>query len=231
MGLMQFSFYPPELADRVPDLRTAYVTGQDRTPGRSAIDVRPGLLTCQRENPESGRLHVPWPIRGHGMPVVATATLAERGRPYDLSVELARGRLNDVRNQTADWSLLGLDVPGSLEGRLGASRRAFARAVTSRDDPAVAADASQESLAASLDAGELLMDSYIEQVLRRRREFAQRLPTLISCTLDGDPRKSPITEALRPASTPRGSATPGHAWRRRKGSCAGRSSTPRSPGA
>jgi hypothetical protein len=42
------------------------------------------------------------------------------------------------------------------------------------------------------------MDSYIAQVLRRRRDFSQKLPTLLSCTLDGDPRKSGVYDALRP---------------------------------
>lgn len=198
MGLMQFRFHPPEIAARLPELSSAYVTGQDRTPGRGAVEVRPGLLVCQRESPESGRLHVPWPVRGHGVPVVATATLAERQEPYDLAVELARGRLNDVRNQTADWAMLGLQVPPALESVIGEARRAFARAATSRDDPTTAAAQAQLSLAASLRACDVLMDSYIEQVLRRRREYAQRLPTLISCTLSGDPRKSPIAETLRP---------------------------------
>lgn len=197
MGLMQFRFHPPDIAARVPELSSAYVTGQDRTPGRGVVQVGPGLLTCHRETPESGRLHVPWPVRGHGIPVISTATLAERPDPYDLAVELARGRLNDVRNQTADWSMLGLQVPNALEAILGEARRAFAQAATSRDDPASAANHAQLSLASSLRAGDLLMDSYIEQVLRRRREYSQRLPTLISCSLEGDPRTSAIAETLR----------------------------------
>lgn len=198
MGLMQFRFHPPDLAEQVPGLPSAYVTGQDRTPGRGVVEVAPGVLSCRRESPESGRLHVPWPVRGYGTPVVATATLAERPEPYDLAVELARGRLNDVRNQTADWAMLGLQVPSELEAILGESRRAFARAATSRDNPPRAAKEAQLSLASSLKAGDVLMDSYIQQVLRRRREYAQRLPTLVSCTLDAGTRKSSIAEVLRP---------------------------------
>ncbi len=38
------------------------------------------------------------------MPLVGTATLAERPAPYMLAVELARGKLNDIRNQLSDWS-------------------------------------------------------------------------------------------------------------------------------
>ena len=76
-------------------------------------------MTCIRETTESGRLFVPWPIEGHGTPIVGTATLAERPAPYVLAVELARGKLNDVRNQLADWTQMGLRSTPELERRPG----------------------------------------------------------------------------------------------------------------
>jgi hypothetical protein len=196
MGVLKFSLHPPDLATRLPGLRAAYVTGQDRTPGRGAVEVRPGQLAVVRANPESGRLHVPWPIEGFGRPVVATATLAERPAPYDLAVELARGRLNDVRNQSSDWRLLGLLVPPELDELLSRSQRAFARAVTSRDEPDAAAAASQECLAASSAAGELLVESYTDQVLTKRMENGARLPTLLACALEGAPKPAPWSGPL-----------------------------------
>src|SRR5262249_11302704 len=149
MGLLKFRLNPPELSDRLPDLRKAYITGPDRTPGRAAVDVRPGLLTINRPGPESGRGLVPRPAGAVGMPVVATATLADRAEPYDLGVELARGRLNDVRNQAADWKQLGLVIPAELEEQLRAAQRAFARAVTAREDPAAAASGAGACLEAA----------------------------------------------------------------------------------
>src|SRR5436190_21121851 len=111
MGVLKFRFHPPDLASRFPELRKAYVTGLDRTPARVSIELRPGLLLCHRESPESARLFVPWPVEGFGTPMIGTATLAERPEPYDLAVELARGKLNDVRNQASDWWQLGLRTP------------------------------------------------------------------------------------------------------------------------
>src|SRR5690349_16775658 len=190
MGVYKFRLNPPDLAGRIPGLRRAYVTGQDRTPGRVMVEVRPGQLTISRPNPESGRVHVPWPVEGLGTTVIATATLAERAEPYDLAVELARGRLNDVRNQAADWQLMGLETPSALDERLLDAGRAFAQAATSRNDPA-ADEAARRSLVASFRAAEVLMASYTEQVLKRRREYSRRLSTLLSVTLDGDPKKKP----------------------------------------
>src|SRR5436305_1905372 len=84
MGVIKFRVTPPELVSRFPDLRKAYMTGLDRTPGRMSVELRPpGLLICHREFPESGRLHIPWPVEGFGAPVIGTATLAEREEPYE----------------------------------------------------------------------------------------------------------------------------------------------------
>lgn len=199
MGLQRYRYTPDERTPPLPGLKRAYITGLDRTPGRTNVEARPGLLTCRRDDPESGRLHVPWPVEGFGIPVLSTATLAERPEPYDLVVELARGRLNDVRNQAADWQLMGLETPPALDQRLLEAGRAFAHAATSRDDPEAAAESGRLSLVASFRAAEVLMASYTEQVLRRRRDYARRLSTLLSCGLEGDPKKKPGYAALRPA--------------------------------
>src|SRR3712207_4480502 len=116
MGVLKFRLNSSEPAGRPAELRKAYITGLDRTPERLSVEVRPGLLVCHRETPESGRLHVPWPVDGFGTPIIATATLVERAEPYDLAVELARGQLNDVRNQAAAWAPVGLRLPAEQIG-------------------------------------------------------------------------------------------------------------------
>ena len=74
MGVMKFRLPSGELAQPLPDYRTAYITGLDRTPGRVGVELRNGLMTCVRDTTESGRLFLPWPIEGQGMPIVSTAT-------------------------------------------------------------------------------------------------------------------------------------------------------------
>ncbi len=189
MGVLKFRITPPG-PHGLPDLRKAYVTGLDRTPERLSVDLRPGLMICQRESPESGRLSVPWRVDGFGTPVLATATLAERAEPYDLAVELARGELNDVRNQAADWVQMGLKAPPELEPLLAEARRAFAKAATARDAPAAAVARAQESLHATLCAGRVLAVAYTKQVLARRQEGGARLPTLVGCGLQGAPKSA-----------------------------------------
>ena len=196
MGVLRFRLTPADLSGRLPGLRKAYITGLDRTPERLGVDVRPGLMTCQRDSPESGRLSVPWHVEGFGTPILATATLAERPEPYDLAVELARGELNDLRNQAADWVQLGLRPPEELAPLLDRARRAFARAATSRDNPERAVAAAQESLAATLEAGRVLVGAYTRQVMARRQEGGAKLPTLLGVALDGSPRGATWAEPL-----------------------------------
>ena len=202
MGVLKFRITPPD-SQGLPDLRKAYITGLDRTPERLTVEMRPGLMVCHRESPESGRLSVPWRVEGFGSPVLATATLAERAEPYDLAVELARGELNDLRNQAADWVQMGLKAPPELEPLLEEARRTFARAATARDEPAEAVARAQKSLVATLKAGRVLAVAYTRQVLARRLEGGTRLPTSVGCGLNGSPKgaswSGPLPEAINSA--------------------------------
>jgi Glycosyl hydrolase family 10 len=197
MGVLKFRLVPADMSSRLADLRKAYVTGPDRTPGRSSVEVRPGQLMLHRDNTESGRFHVPWPVMGHGEPVISTATLSERNPTYDLAVELARGKLNDVQNQTFDWRQMGLAVPSEVEDHLRAARKSFARAVTSRDRPADAAGLAAKSLEESCQAARLVVDSYTNQLLRRRLEHGSPLPTTLACGLDGVTKGATWASSLR----------------------------------
>jgi hypothetical protein len=191
MGVMKFRLPSNEPALQGADFRKAYITGLDRTPSRLGIELRNGVMNCVRDSMESGRLFVPWLIPGYGMPIVGTATLAERPAPYVLAVELARGKLNDIRNQLADWTLMGLRATVDLEKALAEAQHAFIRAATSTDRPDVSLEAAQASLRAASRAGDLLMDTYTSQILQSRLLASARLPTRLACMLDVASQKLP----------------------------------------
>ena len=193
MGVMKFRLPSNEPAQRLPDYRKAYITGLDRTPGRLAVELRNGLMTCVRDTPESGRLFVPWPIEGHGTPIVGTATLAERTTPYMLAVELARGKLNDIRNQLSDWVQMGLRSTPELEQALAEAQHAFVRCATSTDRPDACTEAARASLQSASRAGDLLVEAYTAQILQSRLASTSRLSTHLGCVLDGSPQKLPAS--------------------------------------
>jgi Glycosyl hydrolase family 10 len=196
MGVMKFRLPSTDALRGVPDFRKAYITGLDRTPARVAVELRNGVMTCARDSTESGRLFVPWPIEGHGMPLVGTATLAERTEPYVLAVELARGKLNDIRNQLADWLQLGLRSTPQLDQALAEAQKAFVAAATSTDRAEACIRAAQASLSAASAAGDLLMDAYTTQILQSRLSTTSRLPTHFGCMTEESPQKAPAMAAL-----------------------------------
>jgi hypothetical protein len=196
MGVLKFRLNSPDAASRQADLRKAYVTGLDRTPGRISVELRHGLMACHRDTSESGRLFVPWHVEGFGTPIVGTATLAERAEPYDLAVELARGKLNDVRNQLADWKQMGLRAPTDLEQVLAEAQRFFVKAVTGGESPEAAFAAAQASLSACWQAGNLLVEAYSAQVLQTRLSSTSKLPTSLGVVLDGEPKHTPWGSGL-----------------------------------
>ena len=191
MGVLKFQLTSPDAASRLADLRKAYVTGLDRTPSRLSVEFRQRVMTCHREGTESGRLFVPWPVAGFGTPIVGTATLAERREPYNLAVELARGKLNDLRNQLADWRQMGLRTPTDLDPVLRRAQSSFVKAATSSDNPQASFDFAQASLSAAWEAGNLLVEAYTGQVLQTRLATSPMLPTQLVLALEGDPRNAP----------------------------------------
>ena len=198
MGLLKFRIPSPLPESRVSDLRKSYVTGLDRTPSRLSVEIRKDLLLCQRGTTESGRLFAPWPIEGFGTPFIGTATLGERPEAYPLAVELARGKLNDVRNQLADWRQMGLRVAPELETLMGEALRAFFKATTARDDPAGSHASAARSLALASEASQSLIEAYVGQVLQNRLSSG-RLPTQLAFVPEGDPASAPWAAKVAPA--------------------------------
>lgn len=175
-------------------VESAYVAGTEGVPWRSrcawiageAAQGGRGEFALERAVSESGNLHLPWQVEGHGELVLATASLMERSKPYNLPVELARGAVNRLRNQLADWQAGGLSVPQELDAAIAAATLGLSRAVTSGDE-LQAADLAEEVLKAALDAGASLVDEYIRQMLAARHQQAGPLPTLLGGALASRP--------------------------------------------
>ena len=78
---------------------------------------------------------------------IGTSTLMERDQPYLLEVELARGMVNCLRNQLAQWEMMGLDVPDALRALMSEGNDAIlSRRDERRTTPATAAEWAEKSL-------------------------------------------------------------------------------------
>jgi hypothetical protein len=168
-------------ADRV------YMAGYDQVPWPCRVRWCGTELVIERDVSDSGKVYIPWSVNGHGELTLCTATLMVRKRPYHAVVELARGKLNQVRNQAAAWAAEGLAIPPEFEQRLQRAQAHFSQAATRQDDPAAAAVHAEQAIVEALAAGETLVAAFAKQSLALRIRHWGRLPLLLSVRLPAQP--------------------------------------------
>ena len=203
MGQMRFNV---PSRDKLPpgSLERAYLCGLEGVPWRARShwiadeNGAQGEFVVERAVDESGSLFVPWLLNGLGELVLSTASLMERSKPYDLTVEVARGLLNQVRSQSADWQMLGLQLPDDLVTLLKEAAAAFAEAVTT--DVKGQADLNAEAtIKLAGQAAEILMHEYSRQALAVRHQQAEQLPTMLGVALGARPANDSLGDHLLPA--------------------------------
>jgi hypothetical protein len=183
MGTMIFDL-PTELPAQARDEleRASIAGGQDGMPYPSEATVDDHRLLVTRRLDESGCLQVPWTIDSLGQFMTSSATLMERATPYSLLIELARGRVNQLRGQAADWIMGGLLMPEALERDILDAARTFGHAVSALPDTE-ATSLARETLLRSYRAAHQLVVTYITQVFHVRHHRQQRLDTFLGCRL------------------------------------------------
>lgn len=190
MGVIRFQVYPPDriLPETVPRV---YFAAPDRSLWQCRATLSDGILSLERFSSDSGYFHIPWHLAGRCEVTLSTGWLMERRQPYHLQVELARGKLNQVRNQLAEWEAIGLQVPPALRARLKEAMELFDEAVTGPDDPGVSAQLAEKAIVAALEAADALGTAYVEQALAMRLRQQTRLETHLGVDLgDSEPMSS-----------------------------------------
>ena len=199
MGLICFAVHPASLIDDWPEVYRGYLTGADGRVFSTRIEVNEANICCRRTSSESCKFHVAWPVPGFGRPVIATASLPERDEPYLLPVELARGKIVQVRNQASQWELSGMRVPPEFAEPARLAHRAFARAASCQDRPDESSQLANEALHHACAAAEVLTHGYAEQALAGRLQRFGGLPASIGCELHGSTPKPEANELFAAA--------------------------------
>ncbi len=198
---------PPTLSFRVPAgpptvladaLRRASLSyGHDRAPSPTRRDFQDPNLVLSRDIQESSPAFIPWDVPGTGRLMAPTTTLMLRERPYHLLPELVRGKLNEVRNQYADWQGGGLTSAADVDDLIRRATHAFGQALL--DLPAAAADRkADEALGWSFAAADRLVRLYEEQVFRLRHQRQAKFDTALGCRLTTPPAKG-LSDQIRAA--------------------------------
>lgn len=191
MGVMRFIVHPPEFLKNWSESNQAYITGLDGRIFQTHTAVQDNILTCQRSFSDSGKVSVPWPVEGHGKPVLTTTSLREREEPYFLSLELARGKLAQVRDQWWYWEQGHLSIPAKFREAQKEAFSSFAEASSHQDDLDRCDRAARNSIAKACEAADILSDAYVTQRMASIRKSSGHAPSLLGSATD----VSVLTEA------------------------------------
>lgn len=194
MGLIRFAVHPAKLLSDWPEVYAGYLTGADGRVFPTRIEILDNIVGCRRTTSESAKFHVSWPVKGFGRLIIPTASLPEREQPYLLAVELARGKIVQVRNQVAQWELSGLKTPPEFAAPNRAAHRAFSKAASSQVQPDEASRLADEAIYQACLAADILVRSYAAQSLAGRLQRFGSLPVSIGCELLGS---LPAVEAAK----------------------------------
>jgi hypothetical protein len=195
MGLIRFAVHPTTLLDNWPEVHAGYLTGADGRVFPTRIEVSNNVVGCRRTSSESAKFHVAWPVKDFGLLMIPTASLIEREEPYLLPVELARGKIVQVRNQMAQWELSGLKIPAEFVVHNREAHRAFSRAASSQDRPDESSELANEAIHQACVAAEILTRTYAAQSLAGRLQRFGTLSFSIGCDLH-EALPSPATHDL-----------------------------------
>ncbi len=206
MGVMRFKISPPPNLEEWPEAEQTCISGLDGRVFPTQVELEGDILSCRRPTSESGKLHVPWNVEGFGVPVLSTASLMERDEEYILAVELARGRISQVRDQRAAWEMSGMHIPDELAPLMKEAHQHFSKAVTQQKNPEAACEAANLAIERACEAADVLVTSYTKQRLAVRRKRFPQLPASLGCRLgQGVPDETTarqFTEAFNSAIVP-----------------------------
>lgn len=181
MGLMRFISPSGRITGET--VEQAYLSGYDRVPWQMRARQVDTELLLERAVSDSGNLNIPWEVEEHGQLILSTGTLMERPEAYHLPLELARGKIGQVRNQLSDWQMIGLVVPGAVHDKLSEALGYFAQAAVDAPGSDRSVRLADQAIRFALDAADLLAGCYVEQALAARRRGAHRLATLLGTNL------------------------------------------------
>jgi hypothetical protein len=148
-------------------LHGAYLFGSDGMAVRRAqIRFAGGLLECEKQNQETAGLALLWPVEGFGRVLLHTTCLPERDEPYNLNLELARGRLMQIINKREDWSIF--EDTDDTAGLYGQVQDLFIRAVQNISDGSDASQLADQALQKALDFSEGLSAKHAKALFGSR---------------------------------------------------------------
>lgn len=188
--MASYSFlFPASLPE--PDLQAlahAYLlSSTEYVPWPTSVSRQGAELLVHSHTNESSCLSVPWPVDGQGRLLLTTGNLMQRADPYPLVLELARGKVNHVRSQAADWEAGGLKLTDGLREALRQMSRTFAQAACSQEHAERSLGTAQQAIDQAVRVGDELVRAYVQQVFEFRSAREKPISTTLACRIYGSP--------------------------------------------
>jgi hypothetical protein len=177
-------------------LEDVALLGWDGCPVAANVEVGDGRVSVTGDRHQSGALQITWPVPRFGERRLQTASLMAQEGAYRLAVELARGHINVVANQSADWELAGLRPSAASLDLFRSARQKLGIAIRAQDE----ADSASEATAALVDAiaaGENLTGEFSRHAIASRRRRLG-MTAQLACGFDETLPSLENAESLRP---------------------------------
>jgi len=164
----------------------AYLFGIDGIPFRlpGKITFKNGLLECNKRNAEAAGLAFLWPVRGFGQVLLSTTRLKERTRPYNVNVELARGKLMEITTKCEDWWVFEQDE--ALGDSLRKAKDLFVESLQHISDSSKASMLADKSLTEAMTFAEKLAFKHAEVLFEARQKSGGFAKHCFGCRVDPD---------------------------------------------
>lgn len=159
--------------------QTAYITGIEGVPWHCRHQLQNNQFSIGRELDESGKVNIVWPTQSGGNLCLTTSSLRESTECYNLAVEIARGTVGRLKNQTAEWQRIGLRLPDDFFQPAEMGMRDFLKCLTYKQDAANQAKLAQSAINHSIVASTTLCQAFSHQALASRRNAEGALTTLL----------------------------------------------------
>ena len=145
-----------------------YMFGQDEIAVRGQMELHDGLLRSNRHGDSAIGVSTLWPVRDFGKIMLQTTRLPAKQQPYNLNVEIARGRLLRISQKREEWGMSDWSLSQEHHGLIDAAMEKFIQALCHLKEPSKASKLADESLELSVRAGEEIALAYSNSLIARR---------------------------------------------------------------
>lgn len=162
----------------------AMAMGPESVPIPGEVVFKDGLLILSRNEDHPVGLALLWDLGELGAYHLETTRVVPREKPYNLNVELARGRLMKIVQKQEDWNLFDFPRTEKYMVRAREAQALFAEALGALHIPTEAAKLADQALAMSVELSDQLAMFHAELLLARRRATNSVPRHIIGCRVD-----------------------------------------------